>query len=149
MLGVDALCALVAAWMWKSARIHAGRLGRLANAGIQASLDKLEDTVQRRLSGDSALAQLKVDAESDRDNPRTRQRLELALQEIVEDDQQVAHALRELVGKLEATSGNASRISAGRDLIHNSGSGTMAVHTGSGDLHMSSEDVRRSGGRDV
>ena len=142
MIGPEALCGVAVAWIWKSARIHAGHAGRIVNSAIGAALDRLDNLVQTRLGGDSALRLLRNEADSRTDNPRTRQRVELALRELVEADPGFGAELRELVAQLEPEA-EAAGISVGRDYIQNSGSGTMLVHTGSGSIRVSENTVAK------
>ncbi|WP_199044624.1 hypothetical protein [Glycomyces salinus] len=74
-------------------------------------------------------------------NDRTSKRVELALQDAVEDDRNFAIQLREAVSELQAMQqSDTPDIAAGRDVIQQTGAGTMIVHTGSGNLNSSPQD---------
>ncbi|MGH8881242.1 MAG: hypothetical protein ACRD0P_28500, partial [Stackebrandtia sp.] len=148
VLGVEAVCALTVTWLWKHLRGHAGRVANLADSGIDAGLARLEQLVEQRLGADTALAKLRTEAHSGTENPRTHRRLELALQDAAESDSQLVAELRNIVDELRMSADVDGLKSAGRDLIQNTGSGSMFVHTGSGNLHAASPDVSPRGDQD-
>lgn len=123
------------AWLWTLMQTHAGNGEQVLNAGIGAALKRLENAVVAKISGDTALSTLRADADSGQENPRTLQRVRLALEEAAEIDPQFAETLRQIIDELDAKNPRpAGSVSAGRDLIQNTGPGSMIVHTGSGNL---------------
>lgn len=76
----------------------------VAGSAVSAGLRKLVDLVRGKLSGDPALAKLEEEAaESSEVSDRTRQRVQLALEDAVEEDPDFATQLRELLAELQAT----------------------------------------------
>lgn len=145
MLGVESLCAVAVAWLWRYALRLSGNLGETLDAGLDSGLNKLDSLIEERLSGDSSLAQLRAEAETDEDRALTRNRVALALQAAVETDPELGTRLRELVAELDSTSTTVPTVSAGRDYVQQTGDGSMFVNTGTGDQHVGVDGWRRGG----
>ena len=107
MIEIGVVVGYVAAFL---ARKAAGLAGRAVNDVVDAKLDQLYEVVRQRLGGEPALTRL---GEPGGDTPRTRQRVELALQDAVEADPGLAGELERLVDELDAAGGRQVVASAG------------------------------------
>src|SRR2546425_7238874 len=98
----------------KSKRV-AGRVDAEVDRGLDAGIDKLHDLVSRKLGADPALHKLAEEAESGQEqlSDRTRQRVQLALEDAVEQDSGFARALEWAVEDLQAQTSNVAGVSAG------------------------------------
>ena len=84
----------------------AGRLDTEVDTAIEAGLDRLHKAVAAKLGTTPALAELERQADTDEQaqvSARTRTRVELALEDAAERDEDFACALTELVDRLRAT----------------------------------------------
>jgi hypothetical protein len=106
MVGVELVVGYLAAWVWRKTRRVAGAVDRDVDQVLDSSVERLHQVVLAKLGDDAALKQLESEAAA---NPvagpvsvRTRQRVQLALEEAVERDpgfaQQLDGLLAELVG---------------------------------------------------
>lgn len=133
MTGIEVVVGFLAAWAVRKAR----RVGDQADAEVDrvldTAMDRLHETVSRRLEGDPALRRLELEASEGIDNPRTRQRVELALDEAAEQDTQFADTISVLAEEISqrlrtppmpgghTASGNTNStvVQAGRDVSGN------------------------------
>jgi hypothetical protein len=92
-------------------------------------MDRLHQLVSEQLGEDPSLAKLQEEAAEGTENPRTEQRMRLAIEEAVEGDRGFAAELDRIVAELQAqTPGSAAAgehgLAAGRDVnIQASGGG--------------------------
>ncbi|WP_369265225.1 hypothetical protein [Streptomyces sp. R35] len=115
MTGIEIAVGYVFAWAVRKAQRVAGRADAEVDRGLDAGMDRLHDLVVRRLGSDPALQRAEEEAAAGQAEPslRTRQRLELALEEAVESDTEFACALLKAVEELQARPGAADGVSAG------------------------------------
>jgi hypothetical protein len=136
MTGLELLAAAAVGYLVRKAR----RVGTKADAEVDrvldAGMDALHDAVSKALGPDSSLALLDEQAQAGADTERTRQRVQLAIEQAAEDQAQFADQLRQLVDHLEAAdaqAGGGARAAygaaAGRDIrIHAESGGAAAVN---------------------
>ncbi|MFJ9839281.1 hypothetical protein ACIRYZ_02270 [Kitasatospora sp. NPDC101155] len=115
MTGIEIAVGYVFAWVLRKTHRLAGRADAEVDRGLDAGMDRLHDLVSRKLGQDPALQRAREEAESGHEelHPRTRQRLELALEDATEHDADFAAALQREVDALQALSGSAGGVSAG------------------------------------
>ncbi|WP_432984304.1 chromosome partitioning protein [Dactylosporangium sp. CA-233914] len=106
MTGLEVVAGWLAIYAWGKARRAAGRADAEVDRLVDHGLDRLHELVSDKLGGDTALSQLEVEAGRDTAqvevSKRTLQRVELALEEAAERDQQFAARLEELRGQVQA-----------------------------------------------
>jgi hypothetical protein len=92
------------AWAWGKARRLAGRADAEVDRMIDAGLDQLREVVVTKLGDDPALARLDEEAGQDPESvstsPRTRQRVQLALEEAADGDPEFAAQVHDAVALL-------------------------------------------------
>jgi hypothetical protein len=105
--GVEIAVGYLFAWAVGNGRRAPGRAGTEADPALHAGMERLHDAVGRALGEEAALRRLAEEAESGRTEPtyRTRQSLQLALEDAAERDQDFAGALREALADLRAARG--------------------------------------------
>jgi hypothetical protein len=95
-------------WAWRKARRIGGRIDPDLDADLHAGLERLQKVIAAELAGEPALSQLMFEAASDLEAPAVRalttQRVQLALEEVIEADPGSAVRLHELVRRLRAQS---------------------------------------------
>jgi hypothetical protein len=99
--GIETLAVgYLIAWAVRKAR----RVGERADAEVDRMLDvgmnQLHELVSAKLGEDPSLFQLEAEAGDDEDNPRTRERVRLAIEDAVENDHDFKAELERLVMKL-------------------------------------------------
>jgi hypothetical protein len=103
--GLEVVVGWMAVYAWRKARRVAGRADAEVDQVIDTGMDRLHELVSSKLRGDPALARLEAEAGQDLDRvaagDRIRQRVQLALQDAVEDDATFAAQLRELIAQLQ------------------------------------------------
>ena len=99
MVGVELAVGYLFAWAVRKARRVAGRADAEVDQALEAGMDRLHDVVVSRLGSEPALERVIQEAASDLAEPtqRTRQRLQLALEDAAEHDTVFAEALRQAV----------------------------------------------------
>ncbi|GAA4259378.1 chromosome partitioning protein [Dactylosporangium darangshiense] len=106
MTGLELVAGWVAMYAWGKVRRAAGRADAEVDRLVDHGLDRLHDVVTKKLDGDSALERLESEAGRDtaqvQVSERTLQRVELALQDAVEDDADFAARLQPLIAALQA-----------------------------------------------
>ncbi|MBM9510304.1 hypothetical protein [Actinacidiphila acididurans] len=104
MTGIEIAVGCMFAWAVRKARRVAGRADQEVDRTLDAAMDDLHDLVSRKLSEEPALRRLTEEAEAGRDQPsdRTQQRVQLALEDAVEQDPGFAEALEHAVGTLQS-----------------------------------------------
>jgi len=109
MTGIELAVGYVAAWVWRKARRIAGRADAEVDQALDAGMDRLHQLVSTKLAGDRALAQLETEAASNLDTesvtPRTRQRVQLALEDAAEADNDFATRLNDLIAQFRKAEG--------------------------------------------
>jgi hypothetical protein len=130
MSGIEVAVGCLFAWAVRKARRVAGRADTEVDRGLDAAMDHLHEVVSRKLGQDSALARLAEEAEEGREEPtgRTRQRLQLALEDAGEHDPDFAEALRQAVAQVQAASGPGG--GGGHAVSGNTFSGPTALQVG-------------------
>lgn len=133
MTGVEIAVGYLFAWAAGKARRVAGRADQEADRAVDAAMDRFHDLVGRKLNGDPALERLAQEAESGQEEPsvRTRQRVQLALEDAAEQDPGFAEALERAVKDLQAISRTAGSTSAGDGGQAVGGNVTIEAHDGS------------------
>jgi hypothetical protein len=113
--GVEIAVGYLFAWAVRKARRVAGRADQETDRALDAGMDRLHDLVSRKLDGDRALERLAGEAESGQEElgERTRQRVQLALEDAAEGDPGFAEALDRAVKQLQTLERAAGAASAG------------------------------------
>ena len=106
MTDVEFAVSYLTAWAWQKARRIGGLIDPALDAEVQAGLDRLHKVITAELAGEPALGQLLFEAASDLDTPAVRPlttaRVQLALQNVTEDDPGSAVRLHGLVLRLRS-----------------------------------------------
>ncbi|MDH6130090.1 hypothetical protein [Kitasatospora sp. GP82] len=115
MTGMEFAVGYLFAWAVRKAKRVAGRADEEVDRTLDAAMDELHDLVSRKLGEDTALQRLADEAEAGQEEPsgRTRQRVQLALEDAAEHDQGFAEALDRALGRLQFLSRTGSGVSAG------------------------------------
>ena len=130
MTGLEVVVTYLVARAIQKARRVGGRLNAEADRVLEAGMDQLHDAVSRKIGDEPALAQLDSEAAEGVENPRTRQRVLLALEEAAEQDPEFADTLGTLAAEIGKLSGapqpahvqtananeNSTIMQAGRDI---------------------------------
>jgi len=102
MTGLEVAVGFLVAWTVRRAKHLGDGLGTEADRVLDKALEALHKLITGKLGGDSALAQLESEADRDGDaSPRTRQRVQLALEDAVERDTDFAGQLDTLLKQAE------------------------------------------------
>ncbi|MFI9323257.1 hypothetical protein ACIGXI_26245 [Kitasatospora aureofaciens] len=127
---VEVAVGWLAAWATRKVRRVAGRADAEFDYATDTAMDHLHEVISRKLGQDRALAKVdeEVEAGAEELTPGTRQWLQLALQDAIDNDPEFAKVLQEAVGRLQAedTPGSAG----GTTLSGNTFSGPTAIQTG-------------------
>lgn len=112
--GIEIAIGYVFAWAVRKASRLAGRADAEVDRGLDVAMDRLHDLVSRKLGQDPVLRRVREEAEAGQQalSPRTRQRLELALEDAAAHDAAFADALRQAVDELQALSSPTGGVSA-------------------------------------
>jgi hypothetical protein len=115
MTGVEIAVGYVFAWAVRKAKRVAGRADQEVDRTLDGAMDRLDDLVRRKLGEDTALQRLTLEAAEGQDeaSERTRQRVQLALEDAAEQDLAFAEALERAVQELQALSRGAGQVSTG------------------------------------
>lgn len=102
MLGLELVAGYLAVWAMRKA----GRVARRADAevdqALDAALDRLHEAIEAKVGGEPALTQLEQEASDGVDQPRTRERVRLAVEDAADHDPAFATAVEQLVGEVRA-----------------------------------------------
>lgn len=103
MTGVEIAVGYAFAWLVGKARRVAGRADTEVDRGLDAGMDRLHELISVKLGDDPALQRAREEADAGLVEPsqRTRQRLELALEDAAEHDAGFAEALARVVAELQ------------------------------------------------
>jgi hypothetical protein len=103
---VEVVVGLVIAWVIAKARRVAVRADGVVDQTLDATVDRVGDLVTRHLAGDTAVAQLEAEAvETGTVSDRTRQRVQLALDDAVEKSPSFARELNAAVAAAHTAAG--------------------------------------------
>jgi hypothetical protein len=114
---LELVVGYLAAWAVRKAR----HVGRRADAEVDqvldAGMDRLHEVVSGKLGVDPALAKLEVEARAGVENPRTRERVLLAVEDAAAEDDGFAAALSEVLRELAAAGGTSRVAAAGGHVV--------------------------------
>lgn len=121
MTGIEIAVGYMFAWAVRKGRRVADRTDAEVDRGLDAAMDQLHALVSRKLGADAAVQKLAEEAGTGQDelSDRTRRRVQLSLEDAVEQDPDFAEALQRAVLELRAL----SRLGGG----HSAGDGGQAV----------------------
>jgi hypothetical protein len=129
MTGLEIAAGYVVAWVVGKARRVAGRADAEVDRGLDAAMDHLHELVSGKLGNDRALARLNEEvARQEEPTARTRQWLELVLQDAADRDPAFATALTEAVQRVQEAEASAG--SRGHAVSGNTFSGPTAFQVG-------------------
>lgn len=89
-----------AAWAARKARRVGERVDGKIDEVLDASVDRLAALLLDKLSAEPAIGQIQDEAALGVENERTRQRVQLAIEDAAERDEQFSNALRSLVEQI-------------------------------------------------
>ncbi|MFJ8273777.1 hypothetical protein ACIQ8G_26445 [Streptomyces sp. NPDC094154] len=102
MTGIELVVGYLAAWAVRKGCRVAGRADQEVDQALDAGMDRLHEAVASKLGGDPALERMALEGQSGQDpSERTRQRVQLALEDATDDDPDFALALQAAVDRLE------------------------------------------------
>ncbi|MFI0940240.1 hypothetical protein [Streptomyces sp. NPDC021020] len=135
MFGLELAVGYVFAWAVRKARRAAGTADEIVDQAVDAGIERVHRLVTERICGDGTLARVEEEAASGAAelSPRTRQRLQLALEDEVERDPAFAQALQEAVAAAKAAQGTSvsasgDGIAVGGDVtVRAEGAGSVAA----------------------
>lgn len=105
---IEVAVGYVIAWVVGKARRVGQRADGVVDQALDAGVDRVVQVVRGKLGGDSAMQRLQVEAaESGEVSDRTRQRVALALADMVEQDRSFAEELRAAVAEAQRAAGPA------------------------------------------
>ncbi|MFB7507688.1 chromosome partitioning protein [Streptomyces broussonetiae] len=104
MTGIEIVVGYLCAWGVRKARRVGDRADEEVDRALDAGMDRLHDLVSQKLGEDTALQRLTEEAASGQSAPsdRTRQRVQLALEDAAEHDPAFAADLEYAVQHLRA-----------------------------------------------
>lgn len=128
---VEVVVGLVIAWVIAKARRVAVRADGVVDQALDTAVDRVGDLVTTRLAGDSALAQLEAEA-ADKGEvlDRTRQRVQLAVEDAVEKSPEFGRELETAVAAAHAAGAAAAQSTGSHGVVINGsviGSGSGVV----------------------
>jgi hypothetical protein len=125
---MEFVIGLVAAWAIAKARQVAVRADGVVDQALDAAVDRVGELVTSRLAGDSAVAQLEAEAaDTGEVSARTRQRVQLAVEDAVEKSPEFGRELEAAVAAAQATGAHGVIINGG---VTGSGGLTSGAVTG-------------------
>lgn len=103
MTGMEIAVGYVFAWLVRKARRVAGRADEEIDRTLDEAMDRLHGLVSEKLGEDPALHRLADEAEAGQEQPgdRTRQRVQLALEDAAEQDPGFREALDRAVEQVQ------------------------------------------------
>ncbi|WP_410614038.1 hypothetical protein [Amycolatopsis sp. lyj-109] len=106
MVGVEVVIGALIAWAVAKARRAGKALDGIADDVVDAGAAKVRDVVLTKLGGDPSVQKLAAEvAETGKVSERTRTRLELALEDAIDDDAQFADALKNALAEVHPQGG--------------------------------------------
>lgn len=131
MVGVELAVGYMFAWAVRKARRVAGQADGEVDLALDAGMDRLHEVILNQLGSDPVLARAEEEAAAGVElTPRTRQRLELALEDAAERDAVFAEALRAAVAEVQATA-RPGGVTAGGDGVAVGGDVSIRADRGS------------------
>lgn len=116
MMGIELVVGYLAAWAVRKGRRVAGRADQELDQALDAGMDRLHELVAGKLGGDPALERLALEGQSGQEpSERTRQRVQLALEDAADDDPDFGQTLRAAVDRLEELKQQGSAVTATGD----------------------------------
>jgi hypothetical protein len=109
MIGFDIVLSYLATWTLRRAGHAVQHVDDQIDQAINAGLDRLNDVIMSKLRAEPALAQFRQETLIGHQNPRTRQRVVLALEEAVAQDRSFAVSLQQALERLSAVDRQASQ----------------------------------------
>jgi hypothetical protein len=132
--GLELVVGFLIAWAARKARRVGERVDAEADRLLDVGLDRLHDVVVGKLGGDTALARLESEAsEAGEASTRTKARVRLALEDVVEDDPDFAAQVQEALTQVQAVAGahaTAHGIAIGGDVRADTGGIAIGGVTG-------------------
>ncbi|WP_329537106.1 hypothetical protein OG568_52200 (plasmid) [Streptomyces sp. NBC_01450] len=130
--GIEIAVGYLFAWGVRKARRVGDRADGEVDRALDVGMDRLHDLVGRKLGEDPALHRLAEEAGAGQEAPseRTRQRVQLALEDAAEQDRGFAEALNSAVGHLQKL-GPSGAASAGDGGVAVSGDVSIRAESGS------------------
>jgi hypothetical protein len=101
MTGLELVVGYLIAWAVRKARRVGQRADAEVDQALDAGMDRLHDLVAGKLVGDPALAALKQESAGGEVSRRTRQRVQLSLEEASESDEGFKARLDELLAQVQ------------------------------------------------
>jgi hypothetical protein len=92
----------MAAWAMRKARRAAGRLDGEVDRALDEAMDRLYALVFGKLAADPALTRLQADAQRGVEDLRTQKRVQLAVEDAVDQDPRFAAELRQALQRVQA-----------------------------------------------
>lgn len=100
--GIELVVGYLAAWAVRKGRRVAGRADQEVDQALDAGMDRLHELVAGKLGGDPSLERLTLEGQSGQEpSERTRQRVQLALEDAADDDPDFGQTLQAAVDRLE------------------------------------------------
>jgi hypothetical protein len=128
--GIEVAVGMLIAWAVRKARRVGDGVDKEVDTVLDAGLDKLHTVIASKLGGDTALEKLRIEAGGTGDvADRTRQRVQLALEDATEDDPAFANALDAAVQDVRAAEPAAAQ--AGERGVAAAGDVTISADRGS------------------
>lgn len=119
---MEVVVGLVIAWAIAKVRRVAVRADGVVDQALDAAVDRVGELVTTRLKGDSAVAQLEAEAEETGEvSDRTRQRVQLAIEDATEKSPEFARELNTAVAAAHAAGAAAAQSTGSHGVIINGG----------------------------
>ena len=131
MTGLELVGGFLVAWAVRKARRVGARLDEQVDQVLDAGLDRLGDVVAGRLADDPALVKLEQEAAAGQVQDRTQARVQLAVEQAVEDDAEFASALTPVLAGLTAHPQAGSVLASGTRSVAVGGTMTVRAEQGS------------------
>jgi len=105
MTGIEVVVGYLIAWAVRKSRRVGARLDKETDTVLDAGLDRLHSVVIEKLGNDPALHKLETEAQDTGEvAERTRQRVQLSIEEAAENDLSFSAALQQMVANLATAS---------------------------------------------
>ncbi|MFF9409822.1 hypothetical protein ACF1B0_30510 [Streptomyces anandii] len=116
MTGIELVVGYLAAWAVRKGRRVAGRADQEVDQALDAGMDRLHEVVASKLGDDPALERMALEGQSGQEpSERTRQRVQLALEDASDDDSDFALALQAAIDRLEELKQQSGAVTATGD----------------------------------
>ncbi|HEY2505503.1 MAG TPA: hypothetical protein VGI58_03230 [Streptosporangiaceae bacterium] len=105
MMGLELVVGYLSAYAFRKAR-RAGRgVDKEVDRAIDEGLERLHEIVSRKLGDDPSVLQLEREAQAGIENPRSSERVRLALEEAAQGDAEFAGSIEQALAQLKAAGG--------------------------------------------